>query len=74
VTDMAYMFWGCSGLSSLNLYNFDMSNITDRSYMCSALATYSGSCTITCPTAVRTALESGTDLPTSGVTFTWMTH
>lgn len=74
VTNMWCMFDGCSGLSSLNLYNFDMSNTTDRSFMCSGLATTSGACTITCPTAVRTALESGTDLPTSGVTFTWMTH
>ena len=74
VTDMWSMFNGCSGLSSLNLYNFDMSNTTDRSFMCSGLATTSGACTITCSTAVRTALESGTDLPTSGVTFTWMTH
>ncbi len=74
VINMASMFSYCIRLSSLNLYNFDMSNTTDRSYMCSALATYSGSCTITCPTAVRTVLESSTGLPTSGVTFTWITH
>ena len=72
VTDMYMMFSGCRGLTSLDLSNFDMSSVNNKSYMCSNLATNSHACTITCPLAVQTELESGTGLPTSGVTFTWV--
>ena len=72
VTDMRWMFNDCSGLTSLNLSNFNMSNVTEKIDMCSNLSTTSGHCTITCPLTVQTELESGTGLPTSGVTFTWM--
>ena len=40
VTDMAYMFYGCSALKSLDLTKFNTANVTDMSYMfigCSAL-------------------------------------
>ena len=40
VTDMNYMFSGCSALTSLNLKNFNTENVTDMNYMfygCSAL-------------------------------------
>ena len=33
VTNMSYMFNGCSNLASLNLSKFDMSNVTDTSNM-----------------------------------------
>jgi hypothetical protein len=49
-----------------------MSRVTDKSYMCYNLATNSHACTITCLLAVQTELENGTELPTSGVTFTWV--
>ena len=73
VTNMSEMFLWCEYLTSLNLAHFDMSNVSSKRGMCHDLSTSSGACTITCPTAVRTALENGTDLPTSGVTFTWVT-
>jgi len=41
VSNMGYMFYGCSALASLDLSNFDTSNATTMSYMfsdCSALA------------------------------------
>ena len=69
---MHNMFWGCSSLTSLDLSHFDMSSVTNKSFMCNGLSTTSGHCTITCPAAVQTALQSGTYLPTSGVTFTWL--
>jgi surface protein len=72
VTRMDLMFYGCSSLTSLDLSHFDMSSVTNKSYMCYGLATTSGACTITCPLAVETQLQSGTNLPTSGVTFTWV--
>ena len=82
VTDMQAMFMNCSSLTTLDLSNFDMSHLTGVYYngeirsgkydMCSGLSTYSHYCTITCPLAVQTELESGTNLPTSGVTFTWV--
>ena len=40
VTNMGYMFYGCSSLTSLNVSNFDTQNVTDMSYMfstCSGL-------------------------------------
>ena len=65
-----------------NTKEVDMSHLTGVYYngeirsgkydMCSGLSTYSHYCTITCPLAVQTELESGTNLPTSGVTFTWV--
>ena len=67
------MFWGCESMTNLNLSHFDMSGVSNKQCMCRNLSTESGACTITCPTAVRTALEHGTDLPTSGVVFTWVT-
>jgi surface protein len=73
VTDMSEMFWGCESMTNLNLSHFDMSGVSNKQCMCRNLSTESGACTITCPTAVRTALEHGTDLPTSGVVFTWVT-
>ena len=73
VTDMSYMFQWCTNMTNLNLSHFDMSGVSNKQDMCSALSTESGACTITCPTAVRTALEHGTDLPTHGVVFTWVT-
>ena len=72
VTNMNSMLNGCSSLTSLDLSNFNMSNVTYREYMCSGLSTTSGYCTITCSAAVQSELESGTSLPTSGVTFTWV--
>ena len=73
VTDMSEMFWGCESMTNLNLSHFDMSGVSNKQCMCRNLSTESGACTITCPAAVRTALENGTDLPTSGVVFTWVT-
>ena len=73
VTDMSEMFWGCESMTNLNLSHFDMSGVSKKQCMCRNLSTESGACTITCPAAVRTALEHGTDLPTSGVVFTWVT-
>lgn len=82
VNDMRYMFYNCSKLTSLNLYNFDMSGLTSHnedntSYtgkyqMCSGLASISGACAITCPTAIQSELQSGTDLVNSRIT--WYTH
>ena len=40
VTDMYGMFWGCSGLTSLDVSGFDTQNVTDMSWMfsnCSSL-------------------------------------
>ena len=62
----------CTKLANLDLSNFNMSNVTDKGRMCYNLSTTSGHCTITCPEAVETAMQSGTGLPTSGVTFTWV--
>ena len=73
VTDMSSMFGECESLRSLNLSHFDMSGVSNKQHMCSGLSINPGACTITCPTAVRTALENGTDLPTYGVVFTWVT-
>ena len=42
VTDMSYMFYNCSNLTTLNLSNFDTSAVTNMSYMfsqCSNLTT-----------------------------------
>ena len=76
VNYMEYMFCNCSRLTSLNLYNFDMSSILTvhggKDQMCSGLASISGACAITCPTAVQTELQSGTDLVNSRIT--WYTH
>jgi len=82
VNDMRYMFSGCSRLTSLNLYNFDMSGLTSHTLsgqtytgkyqMCSGLASISGACAITCSTAIKTELQSGTDLVNSRIT--WYTH
>ena len=82
VNDMRYMFRNCSSLTSLNLYNFDMSGLTNQTEgsstytgkndMCYNLASISGSCAITCPTAIRTELQSGTGLVNSRIT--WYTH
>ena len=74
VNDMGGMFYNCSRLTSLNLYNFDMSGVYvyGKDRMCYNLASESGACTITCPTAVQTELQSGTDLDNSIIT--WHTH
>ena len=74
VEDMSGMFSNCSRLTSLNLYNFDMSGVYvyGKDRMCYNLASESGACTITCPTAVQTELQSGTDLDNSIIT--WNTH
>lgn len=82
VNDMRDMFYGCNRLTSLNLYNFDMSGLTShvsgsttytgKYQMCSGLASISGACAITCPTAIKTELQSGTDLVNSRIT--WYTH
>ena len=82
VNDMRYMFSGCSRLTSLNLYNFDMSGVTSHTLsgqtytgkyqMCYNLASISGACAITCSTAIKTELQSGTDLVNSRIT--WYTH
>ena len=40
VTDMSYMFYGCSGLTSLDVSGFNTANVTNMSYMfegCSGL-------------------------------------
>ena len=75
---MGYMFRGCSGLTNLNLSQFDMGIVDDKSGMCGDLSTVSGACTITCPQTVEDAIKEEdsdgnyiTNLPTSGVTFTW---
>ena len=70
---IGYMFHFCTNMTNLNLSHFDMSGEPWKQGMCLGLSTESRACTITCPTAVRTALEHGTDLPTSGVVFTWVT-
>ena len=72
VKGMGGMFYNCSRLTSLNLYNFDMSSVYGKDRMCYNLASESGACTITCPTAVQTQLQSGTDLNNSIIT--WHTH
>ena len=84
VINMQYMFYGCSSLTSLDLSNFDMNHLgyddpnfeevtyTGKEDMCYHLSITSGACTIICPLAVQTELQSGTSLPTSGVTFTWV--
>ncbi len=82
VNDMRYMFFDCNRLTSLNLYNFDMSGLTSHteggtSYigkyvMCYNLASISGACAITCPSAIQTELQSGTNLVNSRIT--WYTH
>ena len=82
VNDMGKMFENCSRLTSLNLYNFDMSGLTSHTegsptqtgkyQMCSNLASISGACAITCPTAVQAELQSGTSLNNSLIT--WYTH
>ncbi len=72
VTDMSQMFLGLNSLMSLDLSHFNMSGVTNKRDMCYGLSDISGHCTITCPAAVQTELENGTELPTSGVTFTWL--
>ena len=78
VNNMRYMFNNCTRLTSLNLYNFNMSGLTSHDgqtgkyQMCSGLASISGTCAITCPTAIQTELQSGTDLVNSRIT--WYTH
>ena len=72
VADMEVMFCSCSSLTSLDLSQFDMSSVTNKSAMCWFLSTTSGACIITCPAAIQSELENGTNLPTSGVTFTWL--
>ena len=82
VNDMRHMFSGCIGLTSLNLYNFDMSGLTSHTTaittqtgkhrMCYYLAFTSGVCAITCPTAIQTELQSGTDLDNNLIT--WYTY
>jgi len=74
VNDMGNMFENCSRLTSLNIYNFDMSGLTSNGkfHMCSGLASISGACAITCPTAIKTELQSGTGLVNSRIT--WYTH
>ncbi len=88
VTNMSGMFANSYLITNLNLSNFDMSNVISKSGMCTNLSIYTGTevddgyggsyygddghCTIICPLSVQTAMQSGTDLPTSGVTFTWV--
>ena len=48
------------------------STYTGKYSMCYDLASTSGACAITCPTAVQTELQSGTDLVNSRIT--WYTH
>ena len=73
VSNMVSLFSCCYNLTNLDISRFNMDRVSNKSSMCAGLSTTSGACTITCPVAVRTALESGTGLPTSGVTFTWVT-
>ena len=82
VNDMRYMFQNCTRLTSLNLYNFDMSGLTSHTssgqtytgkyQMCNNLASISGACAITCSTAIKAELQSGTGLVNSRIT--WYTH
>ena len=72
VTDMTGMFWSCRNLTSLKLSNFNMGNIINKGNMCQYISTTSRHCTITCSAVVQAELEDGTELPTSGVTFTWL--
>ena len=76
---MSGMFSGCNGLTNLYLSNFDMGIVDEKENMCENLSTTSGACTITCPLAVENAIKEQnsdgnyiTNLPTSGVTFTWV--
>ena len=78
VRDMLSMFSSCKNLTNLDLSNFDMSLVMYKSYMCKNLSVISGACTIICPQAVEDAIKEEdsdgnyiTNLPTSGVTFTW---
>ena len=83
VEDMRGMFYNCSRLTSLNLYNFDMSGLTShtdggttqsgKDQMCTDLASISGACAITCPTAIQTELQSG-DTGLDNSIITWYTH
>ncbi len=75
---MGNMFSGCSGLTNLNLSQFDMGLVVEKENMCANLSTTSGACTIICPQTVEDAIKEEdsdgnyiTNLPTSGVTFTW---
>ncbi len=86
VNNMQHMFGACRNLVSLNLAHFDMSHLTYHNTtvdgvsrllpgkydMCNGLSTSSQQCTITCPSSVQIQLQSGTGLPTSEVTFTWV--
>ena len=80
VNNMRGMFESCVRLTSLNLYNFDMSGLMNydgltesgKFGMCNNLATVSGVCAITCPSAIQTELQSGTGLINSLIT--WYTH
>ncbi|MCI6573477.1 MAG: BspA family leucine-rich repeat surface protein [Firmicutes bacterium] len=58
VTDMHYMFEGCSSLTSINLSSFDMSKVTNTDSM---LANCSGLTEIKTPKAIGSA---AVDLPT----------
>ena len=67
VVSMSYVFADCSSLTSLNLSNFDMSHLgwyewnnnwhTGKEGMCAGLSSLSGHCTITCPSAVESAIK-----------------
>ena len=88
VNNMNSMFDYCIRLTSLDLSNFDMRHLgytenditySGKEYMCTSLSTISGYCTITCPEIVENAIKEQdsdgnyiTNLPTSGVTFTWV--
>ena len=83
VTNMGWMFKDCLRLTNLNISNFDMKHLLDfeeygqshsgKEDMCANLSTISTLCTITCTEATKTELQTGTNLPTNGVTFTWVT-
>lgn len=72
VQRMDDMFAGCCSLTTLNLSHFDMSHVRRKTKMCKNLSSTSRYCSITCPATVQTQLENGTNLPISGVTFTWV--
>ena len=67
--DMSHLYRGGGGGE---IRKGPRKGIPGKSGMCTNLSIASHQCTITCPPAVKTEMEHDADLPTSGVTFTWV--
>jgi len=65
VTNMVSMFDGCILMDELVLSQFDMSSVEKKSNMFRNLSVETSSCTVTCPSSARDALENGTNIPTT---------